>query len=199
MVMIRPRESGFCYDNTEFATMCRDAQAALELGADGIVFGVLHADGTIDAARCRTLKELAEGRETVFHRAFDLTADPQLALDRLIDLGITRVLTSGQQPTAIRGADLIRRLIERANRKIEILPGGGLDEHNVADFLDRTGCEQVHLGLSTHRSDPTLAADAAVQLVALEHSSQGLYRTLHPERLRSLVQALSASSPVRTA
>jgi copper homeostasis protein len=187
MVMIRPRESGFHYDNGDFATMCRDAETALDLGADGIVFGVLHADGAVDDARCRTLIQLAAGRQTVFHRAFDLVADPPAALEQLIALGVTRVLMSGQLPTAIQGAELIRRLREQASGRIEILPAGGLDEHNVAEFTRRTGCDQVHMGLSTLRADPTVPPETAIRFVSKEVNSERFYRTLDPERLRTLV------------
>ena len=100
MVMVRPRGGGFCYTSAEFATMERDAEAAVENGADGVVFGILKKDGRIDQRRSERMRRIIGERQAVFHRAFDVTPDPLRALEELIELGITRVLTSGQKPTA---------------------------------------------------------------------------------------------------
>ena len=106
--------------------MERDAELLLEHGADGIVFGILNADGTIDMkAHAQSLRERIGARQAVFHRAFDVTPDPFRALEELIDLGITRVLTSGQKNGAPEGAKLIKQLLERAEGRIEVLPGAG--------------------------------------------------------------------------
>ena len=145
MAMVRPRGGGFCYTDAEFATMERDAEALLASGADGIVFGVLKEDGNVDLKRTRRLREIAGDKQAVFHRAFDVTPDPLRAVDELVSLGITRILTSGQQDTVPEGADLIRRLIEYAGDRIEILPGGGIKPYNLGDVIARTGCKQVHL------------------------------------------------------
>src|SRR5512142_2020898 len=89
IVMVRPRSGGFCYTDAEFATMERDARLAIENGADGVVFGILNRDGTIDLARTRRLREIiGSRRQAVFHRAFDVTPDPLAAVDQLVDLGI---------------------------------------------------------------------------------------------------------------
>jgi len=145
IAMVRPRGGGFCYTDAEFATMERDAQAAVESGADGVVFGILKQDGSIDLDRTRRIRDIISERQSVFHRAFDVTPDPFPALDQLVDLGITRILTSGQQDTAPEGADLIRRLIDHAKDRIEILPGGGIKQFNLSDVIAKTGCRQVHL------------------------------------------------------
>ena len=145
IAMVRPRGGGFCYTDAEFATMERDAEAAVDAGADGVVFGILTGDGAIDVGRTRRIRDIVGDRQSVFHRAFDVTADPFRALDQLVDLGITRILTSGQQDTVPEGADLTRRLIDHARERIEILPGGGLKPWNLADVIARTGCSQVHL------------------------------------------------------
>jgi copper homeostasis protein len=183
MAMIRPRESGFCYSDAEFATMCRDADLACQLGADGIVFGILDERGRIDEARCRKLRTIAGNRQAVFHRAFDLVPDPLAALGTLVDLGFTRILTSGQQPTAIEGAGLIRQLNERAAGRIEILPGGGLNETNVAEFVRSTGCRQVHMGLAMDRLDPSIPADSPIRLGGPGRTSEQTYRAVDPQRV----------------
>jgi copper homeostasis protein len=145
MAMVRPRAGGFCYSEEDFAVMQRDATLLLEHGADGIVFGILHSDGSVHTMRCSKLLELARGRQTVFHRAFDVVPDPHRALDQLIDLGFTRVLTSGQQKTAAEGSALIRQLVHRAGHRIEVLPGSGVRAYNVSQLIDATGCTQVHM------------------------------------------------------
>ncbi len=90
MAMVRPRAGGFCYSEEDFAVMRRDAALLLEHGADGIVFGMLHADGSVDTKRCAEMVAIAGDRQTVFHRAFDVVADPLRAIDELVDLGFTR-------------------------------------------------------------------------------------------------------------
>ena len=153
IVMIRPRPGGFCYSPRDFAAMQRDVDLALEHDADGIAFGILTEDGRLDEPRCRQLAEQAQGRETVFHRAFDVVPDPAETLEQLIDMGITRVLTSGQEASAYNGAEAIARYVEQAAGRIEILPGGGINRFTLADVLARTGCTQVHASLTTTRTD----------------------------------------------
>ena len=145
IAMVRPRGGGFCYTDAEFATMERDAEAAIGEGADGIVFGILTPSGTVDLKRTQRIRDIAGNKQIVFHRAFDVTPDPFAALDQLVDLGITRILTSGQEDTVPEGADLIRRLIDYARDRIEILPGGGIKPYNLADVVAKTGCKQIHL------------------------------------------------------
>jgi copper homeostasis protein len=151
--MVRPRVGGFCYSEEDFAVMRRDATLLVEHGADGIVFGILHADESVDTQRCGKMVEIAGDRQTVFHRAFDVAADPGRALDELIDLGVTRVLTSGQKETAYEGRALIERLIHQAAGRIEVLPGGGVRAHNVGKLVEATGCTQVHMTAFPRRSD----------------------------------------------
>ncbi len=153
MVMIRPRGGGFCYTKTETAAMLHDAKLAIEYGADGLVFGILTEDGSIDADRCRQIIELARGRQTVFHRAFDVTPDPLKSLDQLIELGFDRVLTSGQERSVLEGIELIGKLIVYARDKIEILPGGGIRPYNVKTIVEQTGATQIHLSAFESRID----------------------------------------------
>lgn len=155
IAMVRPRAGGFVYSADEFRTMERDAELLLEHGADGVAFGVLRADGSIDLERCRALiGRVGRGREMVFHRAFDVVPDPLTGLEQLIDLGVRRVLTSGQRASALEGAELIRRLIERAGGRIEVLPGAGIRAGNAAELVRRTGAGQIHGSFSERRTDP---------------------------------------------
>ena len=103
IAMIRPRAGGFNYSATELKVMLNDLESALAAGAAGIAFGILNADGTVDRARCQEVVSRCAGRQVVFHRAFDVTPDPLTALDQLADLGVTRVMTSGQEANAYNG------------------------------------------------------------------------------------------------
>ena len=138
--------------------MQRDAEAALAEGADGIAFGILTSSGALDDPRCRQMKKLAGARQLVFHRAFDVMPEPMIALEMLIDMGVTRVMTSGQEASAYNGAKNIFSYIERAAGRIEILPAGGINRFTVADVIRRTGCNQVHASLSTTRPDRSVVA-----------------------------------------
>jgi copper homeostasis protein len=158
MVMVRPRPGGFAYSEADFQVMQRDVDLALQHGADGVVFGILTAEGHVDLERCRRLVRQAADRVAVFHRAFDVTPNPFATLEQLIDLGLQRVMTSGQEKTAYNGTQLIAELIGRASGRIEILPAGGVNRFTTADVLARTGCDQVHASLRTRREDRSLAA-----------------------------------------
>ena len=147
MAMVRPREGGFCYTDAEFATAVEDAKLLLAHGADGLVFGFLHEDGTVDVERTRTIAAIAQaaGKETVFHRAIDVAPDWRAALDALTGIGITRVLTSGQEPDVSLGTDTVRDMIEYAGGRIQILPGAGITARNMERVIAETGCDQIHL------------------------------------------------------
>ncbi len=144
-VMIRPRGGDFLYSETEFASMCRDVEMAKRLGAGGVVFGLLTPDGSIDVERTRQLAEQARPMSATFHRAFDMASDPKQALDTLIDLGIDRVLTSGQEATAVEGIDLLRDLVTQAGDRIVVMPGGGIDETSLKKILETTGAREIHV------------------------------------------------------
>jgi copper homeostasis protein len=146
-VMIRPRGGDFLYSNDEFQIMKEDILAAKEAGANGVVFGLLKPDGTIDMDRMKILVDLARPMGITCHRAFDMTADPYTSMEDLVTLGVDRILTSGQKPTAIEGAVLIRELIRISNGRIRIMPGSGVKEHNVAELIKITGANEVHIHL----------------------------------------------------
>ncbi len=156
MVMIRPRAGGFCYTQAEMAVMLHDTKLAVEHGVDGLAFGILTPDGSVDAERCKRIIELAQGRQTVFHRAFDVTPDPLKALDQLVDLGFSRVLTSGQERTVLEGIETIKKLIIHAGGRIEILPGSGLRPHNIRAFVEQTKATQVHFSAFGQRLDSSM-------------------------------------------
>lgn len=147
IVMIRPRGGGFCYTDAEYEIMLHDTRLAMENGADGIVFGILKPNGTIDIERSSKMVEMAKaaGKDIVFHRAFDVTPDPFAALEQLIEMGIDRILTSGQQNTVPEGVGLLKKLIEVVAGRIEILPGGGIQRHNAQWVIEQTGTTMIHI------------------------------------------------------
>lgn len=158
IVMIRPRPGGFCYSEAEFRVMRNDIALSLAHGPDGFAFGVLTEEGRIDVPRCQELIHECGNRPVVFHRAFDVTPDPFAALEQLIDLGVRRVLTSGQEASAYNGTVLLAELIRRAAGRIEVLPAAGINRFTVADLVSRTGCDQVHASLRGSRIDRSTAA-----------------------------------------
>jgi len=143
-VLIRPRGGDFVYSDLEFEIIKEDIIACKEIGADGIVSGILNPDNTIDADRTQVLIELAHPLPFTFHRAFDVTPDLFQSLDTLIALGAKRVLTSGGLDNAADAGEVITKLYQQAAGRIGILPGGGIDEANIGKLLD-TGCTEFHL------------------------------------------------------
>ena len=145
-VLIRPRGGDFLYSDLEFKIMAADVRYCIEAGCDGIVIGMLNADGTVDKERCAELIKQARqwGVGVTFHRAFDMCADMYQALEDIIELGCERILTSGGKSTAIEGASTIAHLIEKAAGRIIIMPGSGVSEHTVGDLVHFTGATEVH-------------------------------------------------------
>jgi len=190
MVMVRPRGGGFAYSEAEMATMERDTEAAMENGADGVVFGILQSDGSIDLARCRRIRRLIGTRQAVFHRAFDVTPDPFEALEQLVDLGMTRVLTSGQKESVPEGVDLIKTLIERAGNRVEILPGGGIQHWNVNEIVERTGSRQVHLTAWGTVSDTSTQARPAITFGGALYPREDRYHETDANVVRQLAEML---------
>jgi len=144
-VIIRPRGGDFHYGPREIETMRRDVAAARDAGAAGVVIGALRRDGTVDTDVTGLLMAEARPLSVTFHRAFDLARDPFEALDALVSLGVNRVLTSGQAPTAPEGAALIARLVRRADWGIGVLPGGGIRADNAAELVAATGVTEIHV------------------------------------------------------
>ena len=146
-VMIRPRGGDFCYSDIEFEAMMEDVRLFKEHGADGIVFGILTPDGQIDVERSKRIIELAKPLPVTFHRAFDMTRDAFLSLETLIELGVDRVLTSGQEATVPEGADLLKELVDRAGDRIIVMPGCGITERNFEKMKRIIGAKEYHVHL----------------------------------------------------
>jgi len=152
ITMARPRGGDFVYTDQEWATLLADAKWQLENGATGIAFGCLNSDRQIDARRCDQMRKMAGQKELVFHKAFDELANWESGLDILIQSGINRVMTSGQQPKAVDGIETIAGIVDRSSGRIEVLPAGGVSSQNAVQILDRTGCTQIHGSFSSGTS-----------------------------------------------
>lgn len=146
-VIIRPRGGDFLYSPLEQRIMLKDIDLARRLGADGVVFGCLTAEGDVDLPLMRQLMEAAEGMSVTFHRAFDVCRNPKQALEDIISLGCRRILTSGQQSTAEQGIPLLKELQLQADGRIILLAGCGVNESNIARIAQHTGIHEFHFSV----------------------------------------------------
>ena len=143
-VIIRPRGGDFLYSHLELEIMLHDIKVAKQLGADGVVFGCLTADGNVDIAAMKMLMNAVGDMNVTFHRAFDMCKNPKEALEQIIELGCTRILTSGQEENALAGIPLLKELIEQADGRIIIMPGCGVNLNNILQIAEETGASEFH-------------------------------------------------------
>jgi copper homeostasis protein len=148
-VMIRPRGSDFVYSPDEFAHMKKSIAAAGDSGASGLVFGILKADRTVDIDRTRELVELVQPLPVTFHRAFDTCPDLSQALEDVVRGGAARILTSGREVSAPKGAANIAMLVATAGDRITIVPGAGINAGNISQLAAATQAQEFHSGLSS--------------------------------------------------
>ena len=153
-VMIRPRGGDFCYSHDEFETMEQDLVMAKQLGAQGVVFGILKQDGDVDIGRTRRLVEIARPMKTTFHRAFDMSRDLTKSLRDLMAIGVDRVLTSGGEQNAEDAIPLIQALMRIAQGRIAVMAGGGIVASNARRILDATGVREIHASARVHAPSP---------------------------------------------
>ncbi len=151
--IIRSRGGDFLYTNEEFEIMKADVKVCKELGCDGVVFGLLNEDATIDKVRCKILVQLAYPMSATFHRAFDRVTDPFQALEDVIESGFERILTSGFHPTAMEGIDNLKKLIQVADDRIIIMPGSGVRALNIGELAHATTAVEFHS--SARKMEPT--------------------------------------------
>jgi copper homeostasis protein len=167
--MIRPRDENFVYIASELAHMRSEIALAKFCGMDGLVFGILHEDNTVNVEHTRELVELARPLPVTFHRAFDETPDLHAALESIISAGATRILTSGGKPNALEGARVLADLVRAANCRIKILPGGGINPTNLRKIVSLTGVSEFHSGLGStlpYGKSSSSAFESAVRQLA---------------------------------
>ena len=152
-VIIRPRGGDFLYTHLEQEIMLHDIKVARQLGADGVVFGCLTAEGEVDVPAMKKLMNAVGDMNVTFHRAFDMCRNPKEALEQIISLGCTRILTSGQEANAVKGIPLLKELVKQADGRIIIMPGCGVNPSNILQIAEETGTSEFHFsGRSTYES-----------------------------------------------
>jgi copper homeostasis protein len=182
-VMIRPRGGDFCYTADEFEIMRHDIEMAKKLGADGVVFGILDADGNVDTQRSRELVELARPLDVTFHRAFDMSVDLLRSLADVCATGANRILTSGGEQTA----DLVRA----ARGRIAIMPGSGIKPENARRVLEESGVREIHAGLGSFVPSPMRFRNPRISMGNAAEREYQRFVVLE-ENVRSLCRAVSS-------
>ncbi|WP_300385104.1 copper homeostasis protein CutC [Clostridium sp.] len=155
--MVRPRGGGFAYNKEDVELIFQDAKILMENGSDGLAFGFLKEDSTLDRALTKDMVDLIHkyNGEAVFHRAFDCVTTPDETMEALIEIGVDRILTSGLQAKAWDGRDMLAHLQEKYGDKIEILAGSGVNDTNATQLMKETGIYQVHSSCKDWLNDPT--------------------------------------------
>ncbi len=185
-VMLRPRPSGFCYDDDEIWSMQVDAVSLAGMGAHGLVTGVLRENRELDIDSLAALVDSAPTVDWVCHRAFDLTPDPLAAIDQLASLGFKRILSTGGAATAREGVAALKSYVEHAAGRIEIMVAGGVRHDNVAELLRLTGAHTAHAGPFMAVSDPSSAGDHSTAV-----AMGGSYQAVDENEVRALARALA--------
>lgn len=185
-IMIRPRGGDFLYSSYEFHAMKRDISQCQRLSVDGVVFGILNADGTIDKKRCKELIDKSRPLKVTCHRAFDMARDPFEALEDCIEVGFDRILTSGGQSRAIDGVDLIAELQKRAAGRIIIMPGSGVNEETVAEIVNKTQVNEIHFSAMSHRDGGMAYRNEQIAGMGSEQGAEFKLRIADPEKIRKM-------------
>ena len=189
-VIIRPRGGDFLYTSLELKIMKQDIIAAKNLGADGVVFGVLTREGNIDKTACRQLLEVAYPMRTTFHRAFDMVADPYVSLEDIISLGFDNLLTSGLQSKAYDGIPLIKKLVEQAKERITIMPGSGINENNIKEIATKTKAKAFHVSVRKKTASHMVFRNNTIRMGGIEDISEYENSITDENRVREIVGIL---------
>jgi copper homeostasis protein len=194
--IVRPRPGDFFYSDEELDIMRRDILALKNAGADGVVLGILDSAGHIDVPRTRELVDLARPLSVTFHRAFDMAADLDRALEDVCATGSDRLLTSGGEQDSFHGIETIARLVRAARNRIQIMAGGGISHHNAATIIERTGVPEIHVGLATPVASPMQHRNHKVSLGKIRGREYERTHVLE-ENVRQLSRAISQSHKQR--
>ena len=189
-VLIRPRPWDFYYSPEEIEIMRRDIELAKDLGANGVVFGLLDLAGNVDVDTTRALIQLARPMSVTFHRAFDMTADLLRALEDVCATGADRILTSGGEQTCMQGLDTVAALVAHAKDRLQIMAGGGIRQHNAAEIIRRTGLREIHAALGSPLESPMLHRNPGLSMGKRSGTEYQGVQVLE-EDVRALRQAIS--------
>lgn len=191
-VIIRPRGGDFLYSPIEVKTMLKDIEMARQLGADGVVFGCLTAEGEIDIPVMQELMKASQGLSVTFHRAFDVCRHPQKALEQIIELGCNRILTSGQQPTAEQGIPLLKELQEQAAGRIILLAGCGVNEKNISRIASETGIREFHFSARKTVKSDMIYKNESVSMGGTVHIDEYERNVTASQRVMDTIQAVKS-------
>jgi copper homeostasis protein len=188
-VMIRARGGDFCYTDREFEVMEQDIETARNLGADGVILGVLDEQAQVDVRRTRRLADLASPLPATFHRAIDMTPDPRAALEDVIATGARRVLTSGGCPKVTEALPVVARMVEAAGDRIVVMPGGGITAQTIVSIAEATGATEFHASLRTAQPSPVEYRRQGMQMGEIREREY-LRFAVEQESVCALAQAL---------
>lgn len=191
-VIIRPRGGDFLYSPVEVKTMLKDIEMARQLGADGVVFGCLTAEGEIDILVMQELMKASQGLSVTFHRAFDVCRHPQKALEQIIELGCNRILTSGQQPTAEQGIPLLKELQEQAAGRIILLAGCGVNEKNISRIASETDIREFHFSARKTIKSEMIYKNESVSMGGTVHIDEYERNVTATQRVMDTIQAVKS-------
>lgn len=189
-VIIRPRGGDFLYNSNELEIMKSDILECKKIGVDGVVFGMLTQDGKIDKALCRQFVDLAFPMKTTFHRAFDMVSDPFQSMDELISLGFDILLTSGFQNKAINGVHLISELVNRANNRISIMPGSGINEENILEIANKTLAKCFHVSVRKKTESKMIFRNENVKMGGIQDISEYQKNITDENRVKTIKDIL---------
>jgi copper homeostasis protein len=192
-VMIRPRGGDFAYTNYEYHAMRKDIEMCKRLSVDGVVFGILLPDGRLDKSRCKKLIEHARPLKVTCHRAFDMARDPFEALEDCVEVGFDRILTAGQQAQAAKGASLIGELVKKANGRIKIMAGSGVNETTVQAIVQQSGVDEIHFSATSSRESTMAFRNPKIAGMGSDEGAEFRIRTVDPERVKATRQLAEAA------
>ncbi len=188
--IIRPRGGDFLYSDDEFKVMKQDIRLFREYGVDGVVIGCLNANGTVDYERCARLIDEAKGLPITFHRAFDMTREPFEALETIQKLGVSRLLTSGQQNKAVDGVKLLADLVEKSGKTLRIMVGSGVSEENIGILAQQTGASAFHMSLRTKEESKMQYRKSGVFMGGLPEIPEYTNAFSDVKRIQTIIETL---------
>ncbi|PKP30323.1 MAG: copper homeostasis protein CutC [Bacteroidetes bacterium HGW-Bacteroidetes-16] len=188
-VLIRPRDGDFLYSEHELEIVRQDILFCKSVGVNGVVIGFLTKNGDIDQRLTKEMIELAHPMSVTFHRAFDVCREPKTALEQLIVMGVDRLLTSGQQPTAAAGSALIKQLVQQAGKRLVVMPGSGIREHNIQGLIEITGAPEYHV--SARKTVVSSMEYCPVGVPMGKNSNNFGYQEIDGEVIRRLVNTVN--------
>ncbi|HEI8864744.1 copper homeostasis protein CutC [Serratia sp. AKBS12] len=192
--IVRPRAGDFCYGAVDFAVMKNDVSLMRDMGFTGVVVGMLDEEGHIDLRRMQEIMSLSGNMAVTFHRAFDMCQNPMIALAQLTDLGVARILTSGQQQNAELGLPLLRDL-QQASQGPVIMAGAGVRLSNLHKFVD-IGIRELHSS-SGHTVPSTMRyRKAGVTMCADNEFDEFSHYCVDGEMVEAMKNALALVDPM---